>query len=142
MHFLSTVAAVLGVAISRVQGVTLTTTTAAYTVNAESDNSFQFTVSRTNCDVTSIIYRGVQVQYQGGSYSQLGSGLGSATVSATSITCKYKKLFLTRWKVLRSSDDDVDYVKITCVTDTLTHYMVVRDGDSSVHMGTYTTAGK
>lgn len=32
------------------------------------------------------------------------------------------------------------YVKITCATSTLTHYYVVRDTDSTLHMGTYITA--
>lgn len=31
-------------------------------------------------------------------------------------------------------------MKITCATDTLTHYYVVRDTDSAIHMATYTTA--
>lgn len=88
MRFFSAVAAVAASVVSRVHAVTLTTTSSAYTVNADSTNAFQFTVNRANCDVTSILYRGTQAQYQGGSYSQLSSGLGSATVSATSITCR------------------------------------------------------
>jgi rhamnogalacturonan endolyase len=34
----------------------------------------------------------------------------------------------------------VKYVKVTCTTATLVHYYVVRDGDSSLHMGTWTSA--
>ncbi len=37
--------------------------------------------------------------------------------------------------------DGVDYVMITCETATLTHYYVVRDTDSTLHMATFTTAG-
>jgi len=32
-------------------------------------------------------------------------------------------------------------VKITCTTSTLTHYYVVKNGDSTMHMATYITAG-
>ncbi|KAL3419185.1 rhamnogalacturonase b [Phlyctema vagabunda] len=124
MRFLNSLKGlVLGLAISGVEAVTLTSTSSTYTVSADSSNPFSFTVSRTNCDVSSILYRSTQLQYQGGSYSQIGSGLGSATVSATTIT-----------------SGGVNYVKITCATSTLTHYMVVRDGDSSIHMATYITA--
>jgi rhamnogalacturonan endolyase len=66
--------------------VTLTTSSSSYTVDAGSANAFQFTVSRSSCDITSLKYLGQEVQYQGGSYSQIGSGLGTATVSATTIT--------------------------------------------------------
>lgn len=109
--------------LSAVQAVTLTSTSSSYTINADSANSFQFTVNRANCDITSIVYRGSEVQYQGGSYSQISSGLGSATVSASPVTYS-----------------GTNYVKITCSTSTLTHYYVVRNGDSSLHMATYTTA--
>ena len=105
------------------RAVTLTSTSSSYTVNADSANSFQFTISRSNCDITSILYRGSEVQYQGGAYSQISSGLGSATVAATTITYS-----------------GTNYVKITCSTSTLIHYYVIRDGDSTLHMATYTTA--
>jgi rhamnogalacturonan endolyase len=72
----------------KVDAVTLTTTSSAYTVDAGSANSFQFTVSRSSCDVTSIKYMGNEVQYQS-TASHIGSGLGTATVSATTVTCKY-----------------------------------------------------
>lgn len=32
------------------------------------------------------------------------------------------------------------YVKVTCVTSTLTHYLVAKSGDSNIYMATYTTA--
>lgn len=34
-----------------------------------------------------------------------------------------------------------DYIKVTCETSTLTHYYVVRKGDSTIHMATHTTEG-
>ncbi|TVY57635.1 putative rhamnogalacturonate lyase A, partial [Lachnellula suecica] len=61
-------------------------------------------------------------QYQS-TYSHIGSGLGTATVSATTITYS-----------------GTQYVKITCATSTLTHYYVAKDGDSTMHMSTYVTA--
>ncbi|RDW73464.1 galactose mutarotase-like protein [Coleophoma cylindrospora] len=124
--------------IAGAQAVTLTSTSSSYTVSADSTNALSFTVSKSNCDVTSIIYRGTQMQYQGGSYSQIGSGLGSATVAATTLTCKDLRNLLSSTN--SSLDNGVNYVKITCSTSTLIHYMVVRDGDSSIHMATYTSA--
>jgi rhamnogalacturonan endolyase len=35
-----------------------------------------------------------------------------------------------------------DYIKVTCDTDTLTHYFVVHSGDPIIHMATYITAGR
>jgi len=60
----------------------ITTATSSYTVDAGSAESLFVTVSRTNCDITSIIYRASELQYQS-QKSHLVSGLGSATVSAT-----------------------------------------------------------
>lgn len=71
-----------------VDAISLTTESGSYTVNAGSANSLQFVVSRTNCDITSILYRGAQLQYtsQG---SHIGSGLGSSTtVTAQELTSK------------------------------------------------------
>lgn len=31
----------------------------------------------------------------------------------------------------------VNYVKVTCTTSTLTHYMVVKEGESNIYLGTY-----
>ncbi|KAK7911528.1 rhamnogalacturonase [Apiospora marii] len=89
-----------------------------YVVDAGSDNPLVFTVSGGSCDITSIKYRGVELQDRQGSH--ISSGLGSATVSATTINNQY--------------------VKITCQTSTLTHYLVARAGDSTIHMATYISA--
>ena len=35
-----------------------------------------------------------------------------------------------------------DYIKVTCDTSTLTHYLVVHKGDPIIHMATYTTEGQ
>ncbi|KAJ5378011.1 uncharacterized protein N7496_005420 [Penicillium cataractarum] len=96
----------------------LTTNTDTYVVDAGSSNPLKFTVDRTNCDITSINYYGSELQYQS-TGSHIGSGLGSATVTAT---------------------QSGDYIKITCTTSTLTHYYVAHSGDPIIYMATYTTA--
>ncbi|KAL2866909.1 putative rhamnogalacturonase B [Aspergillus lucknowensis] len=90
----------------------------SYTIDANSPNPLRFTVSSSSCDITSIYYYGAELQYQS-TGSHIGSGLGSATVSAT---------------------QDGDYVKVTCETNTLTHYFVVHNGDPIIHMATHITA--
>jgi rhamnogalacturonan endolyase len=92
-----------------------------YVVDAGSDNPLVFSVSQSNCDIKSIKYRGTELQY-GGTGTHIGSGLGSATVSISQISGASR------------------YIKVTCVTSTLTHYMVVREGESIVYMATYITA--
>jgi hypothetical protein len=52
--------------------------------------------------------------------SHISSGLGTATVKYETISNQY--------------------VKVTCTTSTLTHYMVVKSGDSTIYMATHTTA--
>ncbi|CAE6448842.1 unnamed protein product [Rhizoctonia solani] len=90
-----------------------------YVVDAGSANPLVIKVNQANCDITSLVYRGNEYQYQS-TFSHIGSGLGSATVSATVVNSQY--------------------VKVTCVTSTLTHYYVVKSGDSTVYMATYITA--
>ena len=55
-----------------------------YVVNAGSTNSLVATVDKASCDVTSIVYRGAELQ-SSSKYTHIGSGLGSATVSAQTI---------------------------------------------------------
>ncbi|CAG8961283.1 hypothetical protein HYFRA_00013562 [Hymenoscyphus fraxineus] len=117
-----TFATLVGLLASRVDAITLSTSDSAYTIDTQASNPFAVSIKRSNCDISSIKYRGDEVQYasQG---SHISSGLGTATVSAIPITY-----------------DGVKYVKVTCVTSTLTHYYVFRDGDSTIHMSTATTA--
>ncbi|KAK4497517.1 hypothetical protein PRZ48_011968 [Zasmidium cellare] len=91
----------------------------SYVVNAGSTNSLVATVDKASCDVTSIVYRGAELQ-SSSKYTHIGSGLGSATVSAQTI--------------------DDQYVKVTCETSTLTHYIVVKSGEADLYMATYTSA--
>ncbi|KAI0483775.1 polysaccharide lyase family 4 protein [Xylaria cf. heliscus] len=90
-----------------------------YVVDAGSSEPLVFTVSGTSCDITSIKYRNVELQGQSKG-SHISSGLGSATVTVTQVGSKY--------------------VKVTCATSTLTHYMVVKSGESTIYMGTHITA--
>ncbi|KAJ1309745.1 hypothetical protein OPQ81_006510 [Rhizoctonia solani] len=97
----------------------VTSSDGRYVIDAGSANPLVIKVNQANCDITSLVYRGNEYQYQS-TFSHIGSGLGSATVSATVINNQY--------------------VKVTCVTSTLTHYYVVKSGDSTVYMATYITA--
>lgn len=87
-----------------VDAITLTTSSASYTVNAGSSNPLEVVVSKTSCDITSLKYRGTQVQY-GSQGSHIGSGLGSATVTAQQLTSKIsniansKNMALTEFQV-------------------------------------------
>lgn len=59
----------------------ITTNDDSYVIDAGSANSLTFTVSRESCDITSINYYGSELQYASKG-SHIGSGLGSATVTA------------------------------------------------------------
>ncbi|KAI5206426.1 rhamnogalacturonate lyase A [Aureobasidium subglaciale] len=97
----------------------LTSNSNSFIVDAGSSNKLVVTVNRKSCDITSVLYRGQELQYKG-TGSHISSGLGSATVSGEIVATQY--------------------AKITCKTSTLTHYIIIKSGDSSIHMATYTTA--
>ena len=50
-------------------------------VDAGSDNALKFTVNSKSCDITSILYRGEELQYASKG-SHISSGLGTATVKS------------------------------------------------------------
>ncbi|RPA99606.1 putative rhamnogalacturonate lyase A [Choiromyces venosus 120613-1] len=83
-----------------------------FTMDAGSTNPFIFKVNKSNGDITSILYKGVELQQQS-PYSHINCGLGTATVSAAIVNSQY--------------------VKITAVASGLTHYY------QNFH-GTYVTA--
>lgn len=93
-----------------------------YVIDAGSSNALVFQVSATSCDINSILYRGTQLQYSGKG-SHISSGLGTATVSVSQVTVS-----------------SVSYIKVTCVTSTLTQYIVVKQAESNIYMATYITA--
>ncbi|EGO54251.1 hypothetical protein NEUTE1DRAFT_118112 [Neurospora tetrasperma FGSC 2508] len=93
-----------------------------FIIDAGSANPLIFSVSKSSCDINSIKYRGTELQYskQG---THIGSGLGKATVSVSQINGSTSK-----------------FIKVTCVTSTLTQYMIVKEADSTIYMATYITA--
>ncbi|KAH9212763.1 Rhamnogalacturonase B, N-terminal-domain-containing protein [Leptodontidium sp. 2 PMI_412] len=112
---------ILGFAASAL-GISVTTSTASYTIDSGSSDGFVVAVSRSTCDITSILYRGTQYQYQS-TASHIASGLGSATVSYTTVGTR---------------------VVVKCVANNdsfdLTHYYIFEDGTSLIYMGTYTVS--
>ncbi|RYP08665.1 hypothetical protein DL764_001793 [Monosporascus ibericus] len=107
-----------------VLAITVETSDSSYTVNTESSNGFVTTISRTNCDITSLNYRGTEYQYSG-TKSHIASGLGSASTSVS---------FTTQG----------DYAVVQCIAAgdgfDLTHYMVFGDGSDRIYLGTYTNS--
>lgn len=71
----------------------ITTSSDSYVIDAGSSNPLKFTVSRSSCDITSINYYAAELQYQS-TGSHIGSGLGSATVSATQNGELWNKMFV------------------------------------------------
>ncbi|KAL5418501.1 aspartate-semialdehyde dehydrogenase-like protein [Paraphaeosphaeria minitans] len=115
MFLQSALLATLAFSSSALAAFGITTSGNNIVVDAGSDNAFKMTVNKNSCDITSILYRGEEFQYQS-TASHISSGLGSATVSSGIVNGQY--------------------AKITCTTSTLTHYIVVRSGDSTVWMAT------
>lgn len=56
-------------------------------VDAGSSNSLQFTVNSNSCDITSILFRGEELQYAK-TGTHISSGLGTATVKSEVINSK------------------------------------------------------
>lgn len=56
-----------------------------YVIDAGSTDSFVVTVVGSNCDISSIKYKGTEMQANGG-HTQIGSGLGSAAVTVATAT--------------------------------------------------------
>lgn len=63
----------------------VTTSDSAFVIDAGSSNGFQVTVSRSDCSITSLLYRSTEYQYASQS-SHIASGLGSADVSYSIIS--------------------------------------------------------
>lgn len=71
------IAACVSTLLAPVLAITVDTTDSAYTVNTESGNGLKATISRSSCDITSLIYRSTDYQYSSQS-SHIASGLGSS----------------------------------------------------------------
>ncbi|KAG6841704.1 hypothetical protein C0991_007976 [Blastosporella zonata] len=76
------------------------------------------TINTANGDITSILYNGVQLQ-DSSEFTQLSSGLGSATVTS-------------------SVANSIAVIKIT--TSTISHYYIVKSGVNTLYIGTYASA--
>ena len=65
----------------------ITTSGSNIVVDAGSTNTLQITVNSASCDITSILYRGEELQ-DSSKGSHISSGLGSATVKSEIISSK------------------------------------------------------
>ncbi|KAK2017486.1 rhamnogalacturonase [Colletotrichum eremochloae] len=113
---------ILSFASSALAAFGITTSGSNFVIDAGSSNPLILQVSKSSCDINSIKYRGHELQYTGKG-SHISSGLGSATVEATTHNLNAGRV-----------------IKVTCTTSTLTHYLIVKEGDSSIYMATYITA--
>ncbi|CAM1506792.1 Fc.00g064330.m01.CDS01 [Cosmosporella sp. VM-42] len=99
----------------------VTTSSSSYVIDSGSSNGFVVTVSRSDCSITSMKFRGTEYQYKSQT-SHIASGLGSADVSYTTISSKY--------------------IKVTCVATSsdfsLTHYYVIPSDATTIYMATDT----
>lgn len=85
---LSAVLVSLGLATGALAQFGLTQDSTSFTINTGSTNSLVAKVSKSNCDITSIVFRGQQLQGPQAIGTHIGSGLGSATVTAEVIDGK------------------------------------------------------
>ncbi|KAI0164202.1 polysaccharide lyase family 4 protein [Xylariaceae sp. FL1272] len=102
-------------------GITVTSSTASYVVDTASSYNFIVTISRSTCDITSLKFYGTEYQYQS-TGSHIASGLGSGT------------------SVSYTTSPSGDTVIFACTQSSssfdLTHYMVFRNGEANIYMGT------
>jgi rhamnogalacturonan endolyase len=99
----------------------VTSSGGAYTVDTGA--GLVFKVNQSSGDITSLNFNGIEYQATD-KYSQIASGLGSATVIATTYGNSYIKI------TVNSGPNN------TVVTN-LTHYLMVRNGDPVIYMATY-----
>lgn len=100
----------------------------ATTYGVDTGAGLNFLVNKSNGDITSIVFNGVEYRSTTGRFSHIASGLGSATT-------------------VSADTDGSSFVKITLqtsptngVVSSLTHYLVVRNGENTIYMATHTTA--
>lgn len=74
-------------------------------------------------DIASLVYNGVQCQDQSRG-SQVNSGFDNLGYPTTNVT-------------VNATTVGIDFIKITVVTDGLTHYYLAHRGDPCIYMGTY-----
>jgi rhamnogalacturonan endolyase len=102
----------------------VTSISGSYTVDTGA--GLVFRVNQTSGDITSIQYNGIE--YQGtDKNSHIASGLGTATVTATTYGSSYIKI-----SIATSSSNSV--------VSSLTHYLMVTNGLNTIFMATYASA--
>ncbi|KAL0960933.1 hypothetical protein HGRIS_005938 [Hohenbuehelia grisea] len=93
-------------------------TTSGSNVIVDSGAGLVTTVNSNNGDITSLVFNGKQLQ-DSSKFTQLSSGLGSATVT-------------------HSVSNNIAIVTIK--TSTISHYYIVRSGTNTIYIGTYASA--
>jgi rhamnogalacturonan endolyase len=88
MMFLATLLTFLFAWGTSVLGITVTTSTASYTINTGSSYGFIAVISRTTCDITSLNFYGTEYQYAS-TYSHIASGLGTGTTVSYTTSGKH-----------------------------------------------------
>ncbi|GIZ37924.1 hypothetical protein CKM354_000135300 [Cercospora kikuchii] len=92
----------------------------SFVVNSGGNSSLVTTIRKSDCDVRSLVYRGTELQGPQDQGTHIGSGLGSAEVTAEAVGDKY--------------------VKVTCNAGNLTQYIIAVSGQSNLYMATHITA--
>lgn len=72
----------------------LTENSDSFIVDAGSSNPLIATIRKSDCDIRSILYYGNQLQNPDSQGTHIGSGLGSATVTAQTISSAYRPTYL------------------------------------------------
>ncbi|KAJ7212257.1 Rhamnogalacturonase B, N-terminal-domain-containing protein [Mycena pura] len=93
-------------------------TTSGNNLIVDSGAGLVTTINKANGDVTSMVFNGKQLQ-DPSKFTQLSSGLGSATVTSSVAN---------------------NIAKITISTSTITHYYMVLSGVNTLHIGTFASA--
>ncbi|KAK0188158.1 polysaccharide lyase family 4 protein [Armillaria mellea] len=93
-------------------------TTSGTKMLVDSGGGLVTTINTSNGDIISLDYNGKELQ-DSTKFTQLSSGLGSATVTSTV---------------------DNDIAVVTIETDTIKHYYIVRSGVNTLYIGTYASA--
>lgn len=93
---------------------------------ADTGAGLVFKINQSNGDMTSVRYNGIELNNQSKA-SYIASGLGSATVTATSYDSNYIKI------TVQTSPSNK-------VVSNLTHYYIVKNGVNNIYMATYVTS--
>lgn len=90
-----TLLGLLGLVSTTLAAFGLTDNTDTYVIDTGSANTLIATIQKASCDVTSLVYRGTELQGPQSQGTHIGSGLGTATVAAETISGRYNGVFDT-----------------------------------------------